>query len=200
MPSASGHYDQTLLATAPAATKAQLQGGYTTDLLHSNQGNATPPPFSASQADVERGLVHKESSHVAPTRALPFWRTRKGMIIIFVAIIVILAAVIGGAVGGTVGKNNTSNGSSGDGQQPGTVGSGGDGVDSGGSSTPSKQSTVVSSPTATPSTSATRSQSTFLGSTTPTPSTSATLEEAAPSTTSQRGPPQQADILVGNAH
>ncbi|KAF8063964.1 hypothetical protein FPV67DRAFT_1502972 [Lyophyllum atratum] len=112
MASTTGHYDQNLLAAAPAATKAQLQEGYTTDLLDPNHGKATPPP-SSSQADPERGHV-KEYAGYTPSRALPFWRTRKGIIIIFIAAVVILAAVIGGAVGGTARKKSPSPASSGE--------------------------------------------------------------------------------------
>jgi len=107
MPSNTGHYDQNLLAAAPVATRAQLQEGYTTDLLDPNHGKATPP-HSASQADPERGLVHKEYAGHVTSRAQPFWRTRKGMIIIFIVAVVIVAAVIGGAVGGTAGKKQAT--------------------------------------------------------------------------------------------
>jgi len=105
MTSATGHYDQALLASAPEVTGSQRQGGYTTDILTANHGKATPP--LTAQSDLESGLVTKEYDHQPATRALPFWRTRKGMIIIFVAGIVILAAVIGGAVGGTAGKKSS---------------------------------------------------------------------------------------------
>jgi len=108
MSSTTGHYDQNLLAAAPVATKAQLQEGYTTDLLNPDHGKATPPP-SASLADPERGLVNKE--YVTTTRAPPFWQTRKGIIIIVVAVLVVLAVVIGGAVGGT--RNSHKNPGSG---------------------------------------------------------------------------------------
>ncbi|RDB18140.1 hypothetical protein Hypma_000616 [Hypsizygus marmoreus] len=107
MPSTTGHYDQTLLAEAPAATRKQLQEGYTTDLLDPNLGKVTPPP-SASRADPERGLAAKEyphEPHAAPA-AVPFWRTTKGKIIIAIAALVVVGAVIGGAVGGTRKKKN----------------------------------------------------------------------------------------------
>ncbi|GLB44290.1 hypothetical protein LshimejAT787_1602200 [Lyophyllum shimeji] len=117
MPSTTGHYDQNLLAAAPAATKAQLQEGYTTDLLNPDHGKATPPP-STPAPDLERGLVNKE--YLSPARAPPFWRTRKGIIIIAVAAVVVLAAVIGGAVGGTRNKHKDSGDSGGLGESAST--------------------------------------------------------------------------------
>ncbi|KAG6860905.1 hypothetical protein C0995_006159 [Termitomyces sp. Mi166 len=94
MPSASGHYDETLLAAAPATTKAQLQD------------NATPPLLSSIQVDdAERGLARKEYN-VANSKPAPFFRTRKGKITIVVLIIVIIAVIIGGAVGGSTHHHN----------------------------------------------------------------------------------------------
>jgi len=96
-------YDQKLLATAPVATKELLQGGYRTDILNSSPGKTTPPLVPS---DPERAVVSKE--YVPAPPHLPFWRTRKGMMIIFVVGIVILGAVIGGAVGGTAGHHTTA--------------------------------------------------------------------------------------------
>jgi len=117
-----GPYDKDLLASAPAATKAQLQEGYTTDLLDPNHGKTSSPHLPQSeqsplapQADAERSVSPgKElNGYVSSTKPVPFWRTSKGIIIIIVAILVVLGAVIGGAVGGTrtSKKNNqvTSN-------------------------------------------------------------------------------------------
>lgn len=102
MASTTGRYDQNLLASAPVATRAQLQEGYATDLLDSNHGKATPTtPPPASQVDPERGLVPKEYND---SRAQPFWRTGKGRIVIFLVALVVVGAIVGGAVGGTVGK------------------------------------------------------------------------------------------------
>jgi hypothetical protein len=113
MPS-SGHghptYDENLLAAAPAATKQQLQSGYTTDLLNEKAGQVPPRKVE----DVEAGRVQPDKAakytsngtttplptYVAPP-AVPFYRTKKGIIIIGVAVVVILAAIIGGAVGGS---------------------------------------------------------------------------------------------------
>jgi len=101
-------YDQDLLASAPAATKAQLQEGYTTDLLDPNHGKTSsshlPQSEQSPPADRERGSLSpaKElNGRISSTKLVPFWRTTKGIIIIIVAIVVVLAAVIGGAVGGT---------------------------------------------------------------------------------------------------
>jgi len=112
MASTVGHqtYDENLLASAPAATKAQLQSGYNPDLLVEKH---TPPPSRPSlttPAPVRDGR-DLESQSIPPKQ--PFYRTKKGIIIIVVAIIVIIAVVVGGAVGGSKKKNNnltTSNG------------------------------------------------------------------------------------------
>ncbi|KIM37804.1 hypothetical protein M413DRAFT_256240 [Hebeloma cylindrosporum] len=99
MASNGGHrdYDENLLASAPAATKAQLQSGYNPDLL------VEKPTSPRSRRDVEaRGSspVEKADHEPMPPK-VPFYRTRKGLIIIaVVAIAVIIAAAVGGAVGG----------------------------------------------------------------------------------------------------
>ncbi|KAG6846669.1 hypothetical protein H0H93_012540, partial [Arthromyces matolae] len=139
MPSASGHYDEALLAAAPAATKAQIQAnrrptiqeGYTTDLLNHPPGNATPP-FSSSQVDIERGL--KESNGAVVSRSTPFYRTKKGLIAIVVVVVVLLAAVIGGAVGGTRSHHSTDTVSSSSSQTSGSGGQQGSGGSTGGGS------------------------------------------------------------------
>ncbi|KAF8153761.1 hypothetical protein B0H34DRAFT_799719 [Crassisporium funariophilum] len=102
MASAGHQYDESLLASAPVATREQLQSGYTTDLLTEK---ATPP---TSRRDLEAAttpmVVNREVAHTTPVKT-PFYRTKKGIIIIVVVVLVIIAAVVGGAVGGSKKKN-----------------------------------------------------------------------------------------------
>ncbi|TFK66859.1 hypothetical protein BDN72DRAFT_128602 [Pluteus cervinus] len=97
MPSTSGHgqYDTALLADAQI-TRQQLQEGYTTDLLQQPVRQKIEP-----QRDPEAVILAPHAQDAFPTKPLPFWRTKKGIIIISIASIVVLAAVIGGAVGGS---------------------------------------------------------------------------------------------------
>ncbi|KAG5352506.1 hypothetical protein C0989_001991 [Termitomyces sp. Mn162] len=106
MPSEAGQYDEALLAAAPATTKAQLQEGYSTDLLNPPQRDSAPP-ISSTQVDAEHGLAHKEYNGVG-NKPTPFFRTGKGKITILILVIVVLAAIIGGAVGGTQNHKNNS--------------------------------------------------------------------------------------------
>ncbi|KAG7442071.1 uncharacterized protein BT62DRAFT_922889 [Guyanagaster necrorhizus] len=107
-------YDQALLAEAPAATKAQLQEGYNPDILRPNR---TPPVLSDTEPDPEsqsgpptsKEHLPLSAGSSSPLRRIPFWRTRKGIIIIVIAVIVVIGAVVGGAVGGTVGKSSNKN-------------------------------------------------------------------------------------------
>ncbi|KAF9062342.1 hypothetical protein BDP27DRAFT_294725 [Rhodocollybia butyracea] len=98
-------YDTQLLASAPEATREQLQEGYNPNLLQSgkkkdvdaeldspNGKEGYPPSTSFAQASSSR-------------RAVPWFRTTRGIIIIVVVALVIIAAVIGGAVGGTRHKH-----------------------------------------------------------------------------------------------
>jgi len=94
-------YDANLLASAPKATKEQLQSGYTTDLLK-------PKPKSRRTRDLEAGQVDQKNTESSPAPSkiapVPFYRSRKGIIVISIVVIVVLGAVIGGAVGATQGK------------------------------------------------------------------------------------------------
>ncbi|PFH49295.1 hypothetical protein AMATHDRAFT_48847 [Amanita thiersii Skay4041] len=149
MPSSSaGQYDESLLKSAPAATKEQLQEGYNPDLLNAPTRNksvrqpgqpnrtSTPAPPIPIHTDLERGNTVPSNNGSTPYLTLdekarfassgqPFWRTTKGIIILVVAGLVILGAVIGGAVGGTVGRHNTPNGSIGSPQGTQDQGNGG---------------------------------------------------------------------------
>ncbi|KAF8840647.1 hypothetical protein BDN67DRAFT_626514 [Paxillus ammoniavirescens] len=112
-------YDQNLLDEAPRATRAQLQEGYSVDLLEdrprrspSMRSPATPAPTTAvvplTPGIAETGSREKFGS-AAPASRLSFWRTRNGIITIVVIAVVIVGAVVGGAVGGTVGKSSSNN-------------------------------------------------------------------------------------------
>jgi len=105
MSSHPGHYDENLLASAPIATKEQLQEGYNPDILNPNRKANSSPPTPLRHP--EAGLPSKEYVTLAPAR-LPFWRTTRGRIIIAIAVIVVIAAVVGGAVGGTHHKGSSS--------------------------------------------------------------------------------------------
>ncbi|KAJ7597733.1 hypothetical protein C8J56DRAFT_327305 [Mycena floridula] len=90
----SSPYDQSLLAAAPVATKAQLQEGYNADLLAPPTRRPTNP---------ENGVPSNEKVVPALPR-VPFWRTTKGLIIIGVAAVVIVVAIVVGAVVGSKHK------------------------------------------------------------------------------------------------
>ncbi|KAF8646188.1 hypothetical protein AX16_007332 [Volvariella volvacea WC 439] len=126
MPSTTGHYDHNLLASAPAATKKQLQEGYTTEILAPVR-KPEPAPAAASDPELaqprsgSRPPTTIDDADYYPEKKVPFWRTTKGIVIIVIAVIAVLGAVIGGAVGGTVGRNNNSSSSSESDGQDGTI-------------------------------------------------------------------------------
>ncbi|KAJ3509641.1 hypothetical protein NLJ89_g5111 [Agrocybe chaxingu] len=107
MTSSAGHqeYDANLLAQTPAATKAQLQGGYNADIL--NEKTTPSPPSRRTTGDVEAARPTPAAAPPPPPKT-PFYRTRKGVIIIVVALIVVIAAVVGGAVGGTRNRSSST--------------------------------------------------------------------------------------------
>ncbi|KAF8809970.1 hypothetical protein BYT27DRAFT_7187300 [Phlegmacium glaucopus] len=103
------HYDESLLASAPKATKAQLQDGYNPDLLVEKNSSSVP----ASVIDPEAANHHanavgrEEGAVLPPTKKLPFHHTQKGIIVIVVLVVIIIAVVVGGAVGGTRAKHGS---------------------------------------------------------------------------------------------
>ncbi|KAJ8585653.1 hypothetical protein M405DRAFT_865233 [Rhizopogon salebrosus TDB-379] len=116
MSSQHGAYDQALLDEAPAATRAQRQEGYNVDLLDSRPTRPlSTQPFQPSPPPIAPRDIESFSKEniVPPTYAQKstrsFWRSRNGVITMFVIAVVVLGAVIGGAVGGTVGKNSNNN-------------------------------------------------------------------------------------------
>jgi len=123
MASSNGHhgYDEVLLASAPAPTKGMVQSGYATDLLVDK-----PKPSRRTDLEANRhkslssrhgsvpntGKSTAEYQPVAtrftPTKRTPFYRTRRGIIILVIIAIVLLAAIIGGAVGGSLANKKDS--------------------------------------------------------------------------------------------
>ncbi|KAJ2931996.1 hypothetical protein H1R20_g5107, partial [Candolleomyces eurysporus] len=129
MASAAGHdYDEHLLSSAPKPDRRALQEGYDPTLLETKPekprsstprqaSSPTPGPGSPidRDRDVERGVVvpgavapkpgtpapARAIPIVTPTKSKPFYKTKKGLLIIAgVLIAVIVAAVVGGVVGG----------------------------------------------------------------------------------------------------
>ncbi|KJA26537.1 hypothetical protein HYPSUDRAFT_75351 [Hypholoma sublateritium FD-334 SS-4] len=102
----SSPYDQSLLASAPAATRAQMQDGYNPDILNEKPAAPTPPASNSRQNLEAYGngsttpALAQEGAYVSPSKT-PFYRTKKGIIVILVVLAVIIGAVVGGAVGGT---------------------------------------------------------------------------------------------------
>lgn len=126
-------YDESLLASAPKATRSQLQVGLNWNkLLFSNDDNdgfnkdgynadllveRKPSTPTSSAVDPELAANYRlplvqqereESPLPLTKQKVPFYRTRNGIIIIIVAVVVIIAVVVGGAVGGTRKKGSTS--------------------------------------------------------------------------------------------
>ncbi|KAL0577414.1 hypothetical protein V5O48_004580 [Marasmius crinis-equi] len=112
-----GAYDQSLLASAPETTKQMRQEGYNSDIL--NAPKKSNSINTHGNRDLESGTASKEhlaltSTTPIPSRRVPFYRTRKGMIIIAVAALVVIGAVVGGAVGGTRKKKDDGDVQAGD--------------------------------------------------------------------------------------
>lgn len=127
MSTGAHEYDEALLKAAPEIDKKQRQEGYSTDLLQ-NAKPSTPGPRatspSTSNRDLERGVPARSGTgssaphtpgppaaptYLKPTKSQPFYKTKKGLIIIgAVLIAVIIAAVVGGVVGSKK-KNDPQN-------------------------------------------------------------------------------------------
>ncbi|KAI1790822.1 hypothetical protein LXA43DRAFT_1095047 [Ganoderma leucocontextum] len=118
-------YDERLLASAPAATRAEKQEGYNIDLLEDDRGrsgarsnSATPPPANTAALSTDHSKAeaggYAGSARNAYTPASvsaapkPWYKTRKWLIIFLIGGVVIVAAVVGGAVGGTAGHKNNN--------------------------------------------------------------------------------------------
>jgi len=112
----SSPYDAGLLASAPEATKAQLQAGYNPDLLVEKTSSTPTTPLVSDPEVASRPLTaaqrSREFESVPATKTkTPFYATKKGIIIIVVVVIVIIAVVVGGAVGGTRKKKSLNSSS-----------------------------------------------------------------------------------------
>jgi hypothetical protein len=166
-------YDQHLLASAPAPTKAQIQGGYDTRILREPSPAPIPrrnsiPSRQASTApghDLESANLSKE--HIAPTSPASrtsFWRSTKGKLTVAVLAIVIIAAVVGGAVGGTVNKDKkTTSGSSSSDSEVGSGSSGGNNGGGGIGATPNSSTTIAATPSPASATTPVASAPTSIG-------------------------------------
>lgn len=109
-------YDQALLDEAPKASRAQLQQGYDADLLEQpprrtpsvhHPHSQTPVPLTPGVAETRPQEKITSLSHIPAKPS--FWRSRNGIITLFVIAIVVVGAVVGGAVGGTVNKHAHNN-------------------------------------------------------------------------------------------
>jgi len=107
-------YDENLLASAPIATKAQLQDGYNPDILV-DKNASLPTPKSAGVVDpeaanrVQTPVQRQQSDSLIKEKKRPFYTTKKGIIFIVVAVLVIIiVAVVGGVVGSRKARNGAS--------------------------------------------------------------------------------------------
>ncbi|KAG0700997.1 hypothetical protein DFH29DRAFT_1080338 [Suillus ampliporus] len=193
MSSQNGGYDQNLLDEAPAATRAQRQEGYNVDLLDDRPNRTTstqplqPPPPQITPTDVESNSQEKfvpgAAAHVSSHPTQSFWRSRKGIITIFVIAVVVLGAVIGGAVGGTVGKHSSANNNA---------------VTSPAGQVPNPSSSPVSTASAAVGSGAAAAASSSPTSSSSTDTTFSTTSPTFPSFTSTGSLGTDADVLYGN--
>jgi len=113
-------YDESLLASAPVATKSQLQvwtfkkkiyrlissssiffqSGYSIDLLREKK---KPPPRRQNLDGFE-----PTTPAVVPFRSRPFYRRKRGIIIILIVFIALLAVIIGAVVGSKTKKKSSA--------------------------------------------------------------------------------------------
>jgi len=106
-------YDENLLASAPKATKAQLQDGYNPDILvekptPNNATTAVVDPEAANR--VQTPVKRQESGSFINEKKRPFYTTRTGIIVIAVALLVIIVvAVVGGVVGSRKTHDDSAN-------------------------------------------------------------------------------------------
>ncbi|KAI0684557.1 hypothetical protein BC835DRAFT_1310505 [Cytidiella melzeri] len=110
-------YDEHLLAAAPAATREQKQESYNIDLLKNSPSGASvqddsnnaPTAPAAHDHEAESGFSTKERMDPYSARPVPWYRTKKWIVIFVILGVVVVAAVVGGAVGGTVGHKSHKN-------------------------------------------------------------------------------------------
>jgi len=131
-------YDHTLLSSVPGPTRAEKQEGYNVGLLEDSRDRGDPsPPANGTASEHHGGVLDYSPGAVSyarkedpPTtndyepvdKRVPWYRTRKGIIGIVVAILVIIAAAVGGGVGGTRHSSHSTHNSSGNIGQSGSNG------------------------------------------------------------------------------
>jgi len=116
-----GEYDERLLASVPAASRAERQEGYNVNLLDSEPQNSSPttrkPPSNLGHANGTEAVHSSKEALPRPyepakydSKPKPWYRQGKWRIAMLIGAVVVIGAVVGGAVGGTVGhnKNNTN--------------------------------------------------------------------------------------------
>jgi len=111
-----GEYDERLLASVPAASKAERQEGYNVNLLDNEPQNSSPttrnPPSKLGHSNggsSKEALPRPYEPAEYDSKPKPWHRQTKWRIAMLVGAVVVIGAIVGGAVGGTVGhnKNNT---------------------------------------------------------------------------------------------
>ncbi|KAK7037798.1 hypothetical protein VNI00_010759 [Paramarasmius palmivorus] len=110
-------YDESLLAAAPVTTKQMRQEGYNPDLLslpsqntrqastekhHDAESRSTNSLAAASKENLESGAGTTPVTHPKP-----FWRTKKGLVVLVTIFVVIVAAAVVGAVVGVTASNKS---------------------------------------------------------------------------------------------
>ncbi|KAJ7028098.1 hypothetical protein C8F04DRAFT_1188934 [Mycena alexandri] len=100
------HYDRSLLAQTPPATRAQLQEGYDAVLLAPNRR------AKRTQSDLGLNEAFEEPKGAAPVQTQSptqsFWQRRWKSIVGLLIVLVVIAAVVGGAVGATSHKKKSN--------------------------------------------------------------------------------------------
>lgn len=98
------------ISSLPPVDSAQKQAGYDVDILrlpdtgrlHSLEHEGTPS--TSLGVKVEEAIPTAATGSRASGPKPPFWRTKRGIVLLVVLTVVIVGAIVGGAVGGTVAK------------------------------------------------------------------------------------------------
>ncbi|TFK50578.1 hypothetical protein OE88DRAFT_269911 [Heliocybe sulcata] len=115
-------YDERLLASAPAATRAEKQEGYNIDLLDeepSRAGRASTTHdhtggyvqgnrYSGAASAPDTPSLEEKPGPLSRGRT-PWWRTATGIAVLVILSLIIVGAVVGGAVGGSLGSRKSQN-------------------------------------------------------------------------------------------
>ncbi|KAJ7222116.1 hypothetical protein GGX14DRAFT_662655 [Mycena pura] len=104
------HYDRSLAAQAPAATRAQLQEGYdTTPLAPNRRPPSRPSDLALNEvAEAEKSLTRgpRNTTHVG--QSISGWQRQRWRIAGLLITLVVVGAIVGGAVGATVRRRQHS--------------------------------------------------------------------------------------------